>query len=158
MGKWNGRISKQLAMSFNHFWSNIPILVNLYFYEMKSRWNEMGCNNNKWSFTYSNSADCANCLHIQSQLNVYVFRVSWLFTFSKSADCLHFQSHLIVYIFKVNWLFTFQSQLIVYIFKVSWLVTFSKSALIDNIFKVSWWHGVTILNELISRRDIFLKI
>ena len=83
MGKWNGRISKRLEMSFNHFWSNNPIM-NLHFHQMKSKWNGLRL------FTYLKSADCADCLHIQSQLIVliaYIFKVSWLFTFSKSTDC-----------------------------------------------------------------------
>ena len=114
MGKWNGRISKQLAMSFNHFWSNIPILVNLIF----TRWNQ---DEMKWVATITNDR-----LHIQIQLIVlivYIFKVSLMSMFSKSADCLRFQSQLIVYISKVSWLFTFlksadclhfQSQLIAY--------------------------------------------
>ena len=40
----------------------------------------------------------------KSQLVSYVFKVIWLFTFSKSADCLHFQSQLIFYILKVIWI------------------------------------------------------
>ena len=34
--------------------------------------------------------------------------VNWFVTFSKLADCLHFESWLIIYIFKVSWFFTFQ--------------------------------------------------
>ena len=50
--------------------------MNLHFHEMKSR--EM-----KWVsiitsllFTYSNSADCADCLHFQSQLIASIEYVS----------------------------------------------------------------------------------
>ena len=46
----------------------------------------------------------------QSQLIVYIFKVSSMFTFSKSADCLHLQNLLIVYIFKVSSLLHFYLQ------------------------------------------------
>ena len=46
-----------------------------------------------------------------SLLIVYIFKVCWLFTFSKSGDCLHFQCHLIVYISKSDDCLHFQSQL-----------------------------------------------
>ena len=39
----------------------------------------------------------------RSRLVSYIFKVSWLFTFSKSADCLHLQSQLLFYILKVSW-------------------------------------------------------
>ena len=41
---------------------------------------------------FSKSADIQ---HFQSQLIVYISKVSWLFKFSNSADCLHFQSLLL---------------------------------------------------------------
>ena len=53
----------------------------------------------------------ADCLHFHSQLIVYIFNISWLLKFSKSADYLHFQSLLLLH---------FQSLLIIYIFRVRW--------------------------------------
>ena len=64
-------------------------------------------------------------LLVSSYYSTRTCRVSWLFTFSKSANwanCLNLHSPLIVYIFKVSWLFIFQSQLMVSIFKVNWFV------------------------------------
>ena len=46
-----------------------------------------------WLFTFSNSADCANCLHFYSQM------ITLIGKYSKSAGCadrLHFQSQLIM--------------------------------------------------------------
>ena len=43
---------------------------------------------------------------------VYIFKVNFFLTFSKPADCLHLQSQLIVYIVKISWFWHSKSQLI----------------------------------------------
>ena len=58
-----------------------------------------------WTVTlieFSNSADCAVCLHFQNQLIFYLFKDRGLSTCYKSPDCSYFQNQLIVYIFKVS--------------------------------------------------------
>ena len=86
-----------------------------------------------WLFTLLKSADFGNSLGIlcgilwELSMIVYIFK-SHLVSY-KSADCLHFQSQLIVYIVKVSWFFTLLKSadfgnslgiLIFYILKVSW--------------------------------------
>ena len=99
---------------------------------------------NRLLFRFLKSADC---LHFQSQLIVYIFKISWLLTFSKSADYLHFQSLLfiifssllIIYIFKSAECLHFQSQLMALsnIFFNVLLFTFNK-----KYQEIALWHKI----------------
>ena len=105
----------------------------------------------------------------KSQLLLF-FKVSWVFTFSKSADvmfwksadCLSFESQLmlcfegkLMLFFKISWLFMFSKLADIMFWKSADCLSFSESAnclsfesqltiqLIIYFSKVSWYHGVT---------------